>query len=456
MRIQRFWIPPVSMFAVLAGVALSLTAPTYAQYPPGYGPAGGAYGHPGYTTAGPRDYAYAPSVQPAAYDMSLNAPPQPFPAPASAIDGGYGDYYSEGDMGGCQSCSGGGCGACGGSGFAGGDGVFLSALRRLAPYGEGGCCAQRWFDIHAEAMILTREEVARNQIDFASFTVGGPTVLDTEDLDFNEEAGFRVVAAMQVGPGSSIEGNYFGTHNWSDSAVVVDATDSLFSPFSDFGTNPLNGFLETDAAGVAGIAYSSTIDSIEMNFRRRWVGANCRLQGSWLVGARFFKLDEDFVYFTAVDRPDPPNPNIVASMRNLTATRNSLTGFQMGGDAWVCIVPGLSVGAEVKAGIYGTRAEQNTFIDLAGGVPVNYFEEAAVEEAALVAEAGLMGIWRVNQHWTIRAGYQMLFVDGVALAPENFNSDPPFVNVPPQRPAFVNANGNVFYHGLTIGGEWMW
>jgi len=52
-------------------------------------------------------------------------------------------------------------------------------------------------------------------------------------------------------------------------------------------------------------------------------------------------------------------------------------------------------------------------------------------------------------------------IDGVALAPENLNETPPNVLFPPgsgssSRVPGINANGDVLYHGFTIGMEWMW
>lgn len=45
-----------------------------------------------------------------------------------------------------------------------------------------------------------------------------------------------------------------------------------------------------------------------------------------------------------------------------------------------------------------------------------------------------MATYRINYHWTFRAGYEFLFVDGVALATENFNATAPNAHVPGLRP----------------------
>jgi hypothetical protein len=227
----------------------------------------------------------------------------------------------------------------------------------------------------------------------------------------------------------------------------------LFSVFSDFGTFPVagQGFTETDQAALAAIAYSSSFDNLELNFRQRWQGYGCKLQGSYLAGVRYFQLDEDFVFITQA-------PLNNGSMDYNVGTSNEMVGLQLGGDIWACLIPGLSVGAEGKAGIYHNAARQSTLLNATTVVPP-LVEDVSDADVAFIGEAGLMANWRVTQSWTARIGYQFLYVAGVALAPENFNSTPPFL-VPaftnPPRTATIETGGDVFYHGFTAGFEYMW
>ena len=65
-----------------------------------------------------------------------------------------------------------------------------------------------------------------------------------------------------------------------------------------------------------------------------------------------------------------------------------------------------------------------------------------------------MFIYKLNQNFTLRGGYQSLAIDGLALAPENFNPTPPFLNG--TRSPVINDTGSALYHGFTVGMEWMW
>ncbi len=135
---------------------------------------------------------------------------------------------------------------------------------------------------------------------FATDGIDGVDVLNTDQLTFSNESGFRVNFAIQLSAGNVLETSYLGSANWSSQAEVVSPTNDLFSIYSDFGQNPPPfGFAETDRSALQRINYSSSFDSIELNYRQRWVAPNARIQGSWLAGVRYFYLKEDFLYTTS-------------------------------------------------------------------------------------------------------------------------------------------------------------
>ena len=411
-----------------------------AQYPPaGYGAPMG-YGMPG------------PAMMPPTMGMGamgMGAMPADMMGP---MPGGIQPAYYGAPVGGaCPACGGAGCPHCM---AAGGDDFRFDFLRYLLPDPSGGCCAPRWFDIHMELMNMGREEVS-DTIDFTSLGVTGANiVLSTDDLEFSARNGMRFSAAMQLKGGRNLEFSYFGLLDWSDRAEANEVDppgDNLFSIISQYGTFPAGGFAQTDQSTLHSIEYSSSLDSLELGLRSRWTGPNCVLQGSWMAGVRYLYLLEDFLYHTE---------GTGGFMDYDVATRNSLTGGQIGGDLWVCIVPGFKFGVEVKGGVYGNLATQNTNIS-ADSLTTAIVEEITTTKAAFALEVGVMFIYKINQNFTLRGGYQSMLIDGVALAPENFNATPPNVFFPPgsggsNRVPGINANGDVLYHGFTVGMEWMW
>lgn len=386
--------------------------------------------------------------------------PASYGAPGPMIGGG-GDPFG-GSV--CPNCGGAGCGACG---IGGGWGLFDRTVQALLPYEGGGWCEPRWFDISVEAIYLSRDDVSR-RVNIMSDGVAGNAppniVLSTDNLELDEAAGFRFNWQMQLGASSNLEFTYFGMISQADQAQVTSNIDNLYSAYSQFGNSPppslgppitLGGFTDSDSAEFASISYSTNFDSLELDFRRRWMAPNCRVQGSWLMGVRYFILEEHFGNFISVDYtdPNPPNNPVTGFTNYSVETLNSMTGFQLGGDLWTTLVPGVRVGSELKTGIYYNRAEQQSRFE-AASLTNPLIEAVDRDTVAFLAEVNLLGVYRFNENFSVRGGYQFLYVDGVALATENFNPGPPFVAG--ARTAALNDNGDVFYHGLTGGLEWMW
>jgi len=433
-----------------------MAAPGYG--PQGYGPQGGPQGY------GPQGGGGMP-MAPLYADPGYGGQP------------GYGGGMYDGQAGmdgGCPYCGGQGCDMCGGAmlGHGGlfhhGDGTHLpngllgDVLGLVAPYPDGGCAAVRWFDFAVDYMMLKRDNTGRN-VDIASFGIGGPIALSTNDLDFGSyRPGFRFTGAWQFGPANSVEFTYFGQFWYDAGAVVRSPGGNLFSALSNFGQigSALAPIAEIDQANFNQILYTSTFDSFEVNCRKRWMAPNCRYQGSWTLGVRHFILDEKFRLNTV----SAPNGFFDATgfeparSRIDVDTTNNLTGLQVGSDLWICLLPGLRAGGELQAGVYGNHMNINTTIGTnlpQLGTPVR--ERLQHNDVSFIGQANLLLTYRINYQWSFRTGYTFLYVDGVALAPENFNTSAPRVFNPfaPRRP-LINDDGSVFYHGWNVGLEFMW
>lgn len=352
-----------------------------------------------------------------------------------------------------------------------GSGALLSLLGPLAPYSEGGQGSQRWFDFYAGTIGLSRTS------DFGGFQtsernpdgtfpptykvstngISGPTVLSTSDLSLDKmRYGLELIGAIQLGPGSNVEARYFGLNNWNVSKqveIIPPALPTLYSVYSQYGASPLGGFVDVDEANINKISYNSELHSGEVNYRRRLASPFASGQGSWLAGVRYFDLDERFG-FTAIG----PNNNAFVFNQD-TQTRNELTGFQIGGDYWVNIAPGLMIGAESKGGIYGNHATVESQIT-AQSIPGAH-ERMSDGRTAYLGELVVSAVYRLSYSWSVKTSYNLLYVDNVALAPENYNTrdlsnalgSGTFTL---DRHPFINTDGEVCYQGWSIGGEYLW
>lgn len=358
---------------------------------------------------------------------------------------------------GSRRCNGDGCYACGWGNNAILPGRLTGLLGFLRPYAEGSQ-SQRWFDVHIGALGLARTDDILGSV-VTTQGIAGTPVLRTSDPDINQlQFGLTATAALQVGPGGNLELTYFGLNKWHSSATAESVQPTLYSVISNFGTNPLNGFDDTDRSINQSLTYDSAIHNGELNFRRRWVAPVRWFQGSWLAGVRYFDLDEQFQYQTVglVNN----GLNLTPRFFNLnTATRNELTGFQLGSDAWLSVVPGVMLGMGGKYGVYGNHAEVESNI-LANSIP--QAREARTDgETAYLGEFMLGGLYRVTYSWTFRLTYNCMRVDNVALAPRNFNTsglgaNPAGVGFGPNRSPFIDVNGVAKYSGFSLGAEYLW
>ena len=270
--------------------------------------------------------------------------------------------------------------------------------------------------------------------------------------------GLELIAALQFGPGSNLEVRYFGLNNWDTSESFRSNNPDLYSVFSVYGTSPNNGFDDTDQSFIQSISYNSELHNGEVNYRRRWVSPFSSIQGSWLGGIRYFDLDETFGFAATGSNDNTFTFNQLRFSNYNTVTRNQLTGFQLGGDIWVCVIPGLHFGMEGKGGIFGNHAEVEATM-IANSVP-GATEFLQTGKTAYIGEFTASMVYRLSYSWSLKASYNLLYIDNVALAPENVNARD-FGNAlgngafGPGRFPFLNVDGEAVYQGWSIGGEFL-
>lgn len=392
-----------------------------------------------------------------------------------------------GGYGGCSQCGGAGCEACSGAGKHGClfSGSLLSLLGPCAPYCEGGPGGQRWFDFYAGTIGLARTShfggfgtPDRDLVTgaFATSTVvsqNGNTIplptapltdaLSTTQLDLDKiRYGLELIGAIQLGPGTSVEARYFGLNKWNvgrTAQVIPPADPTLYSVYSLFGSAPAGGFDDTDRSFIHSIDYSSELHSGEVNYRRRFATPFAECQASWMVGVRYFDLDERFGFHAVGSNNNTFTFDQLRYFDHDTRTRNELTGFQVGGDYWLNVVCGLQVGVEGKAGVYGNHAEVESQI-FSNSIP-GAREHLQDGKTAYLGELVVSAVYRLSYSWSVKASYNVLTVQNVALATENFNTRD-INNALGQgaftinRYPFLNADADLYYQGWSIGGEYLW
>jgi hypothetical protein len=324
----------------------------------------------------------------------------------------------------------------------------------LRPYGEGGIATQRWYDASAEVIALTRTKGPSNFV-VSSDGISGPVALSTNAVDLDQlRAGLAAQINVQTGPGSNLEFGFFGLNDWDQTATVSDPVNPRYYSFlSNFGVLPPGGFDDSDRSLRHTLRYQSTMNNAEINFRRRWSEPHGFWQGSFLGGFRYFDLDEVANF---IARGTNNNGAAATGERFLdyyVRTSNNLFGFQLGGDLWYNLFPGVKLGTELKGGIFHNDSGMKGSI-FSNSIN-NTFQEALTGQGrtAYLLQSSAQLYYRVSYSWALRSSYQVMYIDGLAFATENFNSLPP-TNA--ARVTRLNNKSTAVYQGFTLGAEYTW
>ena len=178
-----------------------------------------------------------------------------------------------------------------------------------------------------------------------------------------------------------------------------------------------------------------------------------------MAGVRYFDLDESFSFSAIGSNNNTFTFDQLRFFNQNTITRNELTGFQIGGDLWASVLPGLQAGVEAKGGVFGNHAEVETQI-VANSIPsaTEFLQDG---KTAYLGELTASIVYRLTYSWSVKTSYNLLYVDNVALAPENYNTRD-LSNVlgsgafTMNRFPYLDTDGEVVYQGWSIGGEYTW
>ena len=300
-----------------------------------------------------------------------------------------------------------------------------------------GCCCPSW-TVRAGYVHLRRERLGS---DFA--VLEGRMLFPTGPLmpiytatrfDFDSSPGLDLSIIRDLGCGRGVELRYLGVEDFaSDETPRFDTTlMPATNPMTNTGSNP---------GTSTNVHYESKLWSLELLGRR-----NCGWL-HWLYGFRYFSLDERF------------NTSLISILPTRTAfqTQNDLFGFQLGTEA--CLwrnCGGLHVDGITKAGIYLNHAEAMVSATSVGSPRFNRFGRARDDRAAFVGELGVVAQYDVSCSLSVRCGYQLLLLDGVALGADQVPSTGEVsLGGIPITPIDLGVDrSSLLFHGFNVGLEY--
>ena len=138
-----------------------------------------------------------------------------------------------------------------------------------------------------------------------------------------------------------------------------------------------------------------------------------------------------------------------------TKTSNTLFGVQIGVDGRLWELGRLSFDGQIKAGVYDNSAEQSALVSMAKQL---FPARATTNAPAFASEADLSATYQLAHGFALKAGYEALWLDCVALAPGQIpettttSPSPSSPSTPISASALgVNHRGAAFFQGAAFG-----
>lgn len=315
-----------------------------------------------------------------------------------------------------------------------------------SPWSATRISEARWY-VAADALMLMRDSTPSRP--FASVSAPDFIVLGTHDLEAGLQAGPQVTLGHRLGKVYQFEVSWFDLTSWSDRAAVRDLSDNdlggqgnLFSPFGNFGIAPIVGL---DYNDLAVIEYRSELNNLEFNLRQQLPLPPGPLGVTVLVGGRWMNILERFGYYTESHTP----VGTAYSNDVHVQTGNNLLGIQIGALLELQVEYRSQITLDLKGGIFNDAADQATAYTFVGPQGAQTFTGSRTDNVtAWVGEITLDFTYQITPRLTCRAGYQMLWVEGIAQASDNFEAN---YGLLVAGPTDLRHDGHAVYHGPHIG-----
>jgi hypothetical protein len=286
-------------------------------------------------------------------------------------------------------------------------------------------CCNRW-TVLAEAMFLRRSDAG--PLPLIRHQETGATLLNANNLEFNHEVVPRLQIIREKCNCWGWDINFFGTDAWSTSGRGG-------GPVSPVLVGPGIDFPSTMGGTIFQVDSSSELYSAEFNIRRR-----CHDCVTVLAGFRWIEFSDDLVAYSTVPT--------VTEFYSIDAD-NHLYGFQIGADATLLQPTSrFRLDSIVRFGIFGNDADQTTRAPILTSLN-GFVDEISADggDVSLMAEFGLRGVVQLTPACAVYGGYQVLWLDGLALAPDQI----PYTSLVAPGSATLHEDGELYFHGATVG-----
>lgn len=290
------------------------------------------------------------------------------------------------------------------------------------------CSGPQWY-ASADALFLRRDNSSIDQ----AIVINGATsetLITTGNLNFDTEAGARLMLGRRLDNDLAIEGGYFGFQEWNDS-IRATGNNNLRLP-GDLALATFD-FLDAD---IMQVDAESQLHNAELNLAKQlgWIEV--------LAGFRYFQLD-DYLNINAEDFQNGTSDYFIAS-------RNHLYGGQIG-TRITQELERFELRCTTKAGLFGNDSSQHSYVADFDNTFVLRNTDPSQGQTAFIGEVNVEGILPITKSLRLRGGYNLLWVEGVGLAADQLD----FSDTPTSGET-LNSRGGVFFYGANAGLEAIW
>jgi hypothetical protein len=299
-----------------------------------------------------------------------------------------------------------------------GEGCGVATLFKATP-----CCV---WNLDAGVMFLDRSDAPNVPIIRDQST--GAVLFNTEDLDYGWGA-FPYGRLTQMCCCQGWDIGYFGGEPWQDDQTVGEGVSPVYT-----GSGLIVG--STAPGALFNVSAGTELHTADINYRRV-VGWH----STFVAGFRWMELSDSI----DISRTQG---GVVEQIQH-TDTNNHLYGVQVGLDTILYQSTGrLSLVSNVRVGALANHADQTSSSEFVSGVPgfVDYLY-ADDDDSSFFGALGLQGWYQLNNRWSIVGGYQLFWIEQVALAPAQI----PINNFQAPGTADIDTSDGLFLHGALVG-----
>jgi len=303
-------------------------------------------------------------------------------------------------------------------------------------------------------------------IDYVGFARSDPTgsyarsnasrdVLTGDNFDLGNQPGMRTLLGARLTDLMAVEASYLGLFEWGDqqSARNLDlnpfgVSGRLFSPFTTFGFPETSGL---DFNSLVTVVNETQFNGGELNIRRFIEMPYPAFQVSGVGGFRMLSVDDRFSYRS---QSFVPTPNGTA-ITNDVAGRNRMFGGQLGGMIELRVERRGWLNLEVKGLMLGNDAKQSSTFTTGPLVGAGTTTAGEASQRTLTLGVDVQGsmAWKFTPSLVGRLGYQVIYLDGLAMGADNFMKNAPYAAA---NPSLLDKEGQLTVHGPFMGVTATW